>query len=233
MRRVIPAAFVVVALLYLALALSYDERRMIGDEKGWDPGPRALPLATGALMLVLGIYLAAREGKSRARSAALPPAVVRLVVFTVVLCCLYVALFRAVGFVLATALLLYLLFFFYREQDVRPGLLAPCLKGLAGSLALTLAVYTTGKAVTRALFAYGRSSGRALLADRTFGAGAALLAAAFVFMLVLLALKAKRGKGPLDRLSVSVLTAAAMTESLYVVFRQVFLVALAPGLLWW
>lgn len=233
MRRTIPTALAVLALLYLALALSYDARRMIGDEKGWDPGPRAVPLATGALMLVLGVSLAVREWKSPPRSGRLPPAVARLIVLTVVLCCLYVALFRAVGFVLATTLLLYLLFFFYHAQDVRFGLLASCLTGLAGSLALTLALYTIGKVVSRALFAWGRASGRALLADRTFGAGAALLAAAFVFVLLILALKAKRGGRPLDWLSVSVLTAAAMTESLYIVFRQVFLVALAPGLLWW
>ena len=123
MKRIIPLAFIVLAVLYLALAFSFEARRMIGDEKGWDPGPRALPIAMGAAMLGLATYLVFRAGNAPGTSTPVSVPASRLIVLTAALSTLYIAGFRLVGFVLATASLLYLLFFFNSMRDVRLKLL--------------------------------------------------------------------------------------------------------------
>jgi hypothetical protein len=234
MRRIIPVAFIVLSVLYLAWAFTLDERRMIGDEEGWDPGPRALPVAMGALMLGLSTHLAFRGWKAPAAPASVPTPAVRLMLLTAALTSLYIASFRVLGFVLATTGLLYLLFFFNSMQDVRVRLLPSCLAGLAACASLTLILYTAGRWVSRALPAYGRSIGQAVLTDRTLGAGASFLAVAALFVATVALSRAIRGaRSPLGRIPIAVLTAAGMTEGLYIVFGQVFLVRLAPGLLYW
>lgn len=237
MKRIIPLAFIVLAVLYLALAFSFEARRMIGDEKGWDPGPRALPIAMGAAMLGLATYLALRAWNAPTASAASAPVPVpaaRLIVLTAALSTLYIAGFRLLGFVLATASLLYVLFFFNSRQDVRLRLLPSCLGGLAATAALTVLLYTAGKWVSRALPAFGRRIGSAVLADRTLGAGVSFFAVAALFVALVALYKAIRGtRSPLGPTPVAVLTAAALTEGLYIVFRQIFLVSLAPGLVRW
>jgi hypothetical protein len=234
MKRTIPLAFIVLAVLYLALTFSFEDRRMIGDEKGWDPGPRALPVAMGAAMLGLATYLAFRAGNAPATSTPVSVPASRLIVLTAALTSLYIAGFRLLGFVLATASLLYLLFFFNSMQDVRLKLLPRCLAGLAACVTLTVLLYTAGKWVSRALPAFGRSIGSAVLADRTLGAGVSFLAVTALFVALVALCKAIRGaRLPLGRIPVAVLTAAALTEGLYIVFRQIFLVSLAPGLVRW
>jgi hypothetical protein len=234
MKRAVPLAFVVIAVLYLALAFSFEDRRMIGDEKGWDPGPRALPVAIGALMLGISAYLTFRGWKAPAASASVPGPAMRLIVLTAVLTSFYIAVFRFLGFVLATTVLLYLLFYFNSMQNVRLKLLPSCMAGLAASTALTLILYSVGKWVSRALLAYGRSIGSTVLADRTLAAGISFLAVTALFVVVVLISKAiRRARSSPGRIPVAILTAAAMTEGLYIVFRQIFLVSLAPGLILW
>jgi len=234
MKRIIPLAFIVLAVLYLALAFGFEDRRMIGDERGWDPGPRALPIAMGAAMLGLASYLTLRAWNAPTTSTPVSVPAARLIVLTAVLTSLYIAGFRLLGFVLATASLLYLLFFFNARQDVRLRLLPSCLGGLAATAALTMFLYTAGKWVSRALPAFGRSIGSAVLADRTLGAGVSFLAVAALFVALVTLYKAIRGaRSPLGPTPVAVLTAAALTVGLYIVFRQIFLVSLAPGLVRW
>ena len=234
MNRILLAAFLAASLFFLVMAFGMDERRMTGDEQGWDPGPRALPVATGGLMLGLTIYLMLRTWNAPQLSKPVAPASCRLVVFAIGLSVLYILIFIPLGFILATTSLLYLLFHFNFKLDLRRDLLAGCLKGWGAGLALSLVLYSVGRWTSRALFFYGRSSGQVLLADRSFGAGASLVAVSAVFLLAIFILKRKSGRRlPLGRTSLSVLTAAGLTEGLYIVFQQLFLVELASGLLGW
>jgi hypothetical protein len=234
MNRILLTAFLAASLFFLVLALTLDERRMSGDEQGWDPGPRALPVATGGLMLGLTIYLMLRTWNTAPASKQVEPAARRLVLFAIGLSVLYILVFIPLGFVLATTSLLYLLSWFNFKLDLRRDLLAGCLKGWAAGLGFSLVLYTIGRWVSSGLFFYGRSSGQALLADRSFGAGASLLAVSAVFLLAIFIMKRRRGRGlPLGRTSLSVLTAVGLTEGLYIVFQQLFLVELASGLLGW
>lgn len=233
MNRILLAAFLAASLLFLALALTLDDRRMSGDEQGWDPGPRALPIAAGGLMLGLTVYLMLRSWNAPSNSKPLARPARRLVLFAIALTVIYILVFIPVGFIPATASLLYLLAYFNFKLDFRRDLLAGCLKGWGACLAFSLGLYGAGKWTSRALFFYGRSSGQALLADRSFGAGASLLAVGAVFLLAIFVLKRRNGSAPLGRSSLSVLTAAGLTEGLYIVFQQLFLVELASGLLGW
>jgi hypothetical protein len=232
--RVIPLVFIVVSLLYLAFSFSLESRRMIGDEQGWDPGSRALPVAMGLLMLTLSVYLAFREGRRGAQTEASTAAGPRRLVFlTIGLSVLYIVSFVPLGFVLSTQVLMYTLVFFNEKQDVTAAALPSFAAGLFGGLAGVLVVYSAGRLVTRGLFFLGRARGLPLLANRSFAALIALAVTALMFFLLLLAIRPSR-QSPAVRVPVrAALVAAGTTEILYLVFRQVFFVSLTRGVISW
>ena len=118
-RRIIPLVFLVVSLLYLAFSFSLEQYRMIGDERGWDPGSRALPIAMGFLMLGVSIYLIAVETAKEQKEHAVPAGARSLILLMIVLSVLYILVFRALGFILSTAVLLFTLIHFNRQENVR------------------------------------------------------------------------------------------------------------------
>ncbi|GAF82731.1 unnamed protein product, partial [marine sediment metagenome] len=86
---------------------------MIGDEMGWDPGSRAMPIGIGFLMLGVSIYLFFKERKSGEEEITLDFASKKLIIITIMLSILYILFFRFVGFVLSTNILLFALIYFY------------------------------------------------------------------------------------------------------------------------
>jgi hypothetical protein len=234
--RVIPLVFTVVSLLYLAFSFSLESRRMIGDEQGWDPGSRALPVAMGLLMLTLSVYLAFREGRrpAQARTQALVTTGPRRLVFlTIGASVLYIALFVPLGFVLSTHLLVYTLVYFNEKQDVTAAALPGFAAGLFGGLSFVLALYSLGRLITRSLFLFGRSRGSALLTNRSLAALVVLAVAALLFLLLLLTIRPRRRPTAVRIPLRAVLVASGTTELLYLVFKQVFFVGLARGVIPW
>jgi len=234
MRRIIPIAFILASLLYLLLSFSLEQKRMIGDELGWDPGPRALPLGTGLLMLGLSLYLLFKEWKAAPAAKVGDPAILRLIVLTLIVTVLYIVAFKPVGFILATALFLFTLGYFNYKQDVRLAMTADFIKGLAGCAAFTLFVYSAGKWVTRFFFTLGRQTRQQLFTGRVFAAGVSLaVCVLFLFLAVFLLKRLRGGRASLSKSAVSALTATGTTEILYICFKQLFLVSLASGLIFW
>ena len=232
-RRASAAVFVVLSLLYIAFALSVEQRRMIGDDRGWDPGSRALPLGAGAVMLAASLFLVVRERAPAGDRERLPTPSRRLIALAIVVSLLYVFAFRAVGFVLGTNLLLLTLITFNTEGDVRIAFVPRFAAAVGVGTAFVLVIYTLGRLITRSLFFTGRRMSSDLLQAPVFTAAVSLAAVAVVFLAIVLGVRRRLPVGPARRLLDTMLTAAGTTELLYLVFRQVFLVRLAQGLVRW
>jgi hypothetical protein len=232
-RRIIPLVFLAVSLLYLAFSFSLEQHRMIGDERGWDPGSRALPIAMGFLMLGLSIYLILRETAGKQEEQAVVPAARKLILLTIVLSVLYILSFRALGFILSTAVLLFTLIYFNYQESIRLKLLPVYFLGLISSTAFVLLIYTAGRFITRSFFYLGRARGCELFTSKVFSAFVVLLFAAVLFTVLLVFFRKIVNKEKIRSMLVAGLMAAGVTEGLYLVFKQIFLVNLARGVVFW
>jgi hypothetical protein len=232
-RRVIPLVFLVVSLLYLAFSFSLEQYRMIGDERGWDPGSRALPIAMGFLMLGLSTYLVLRETTKEQEEQAVSSGARKLILLTIVLSVLYILAFRLLGFILSTAILLFTLIYFNYHENVRLKLLPRFSVGLISSTVFVLLIYTAGRFITRSLFYLGRVRGYELFTSKVFSAFVVLLFAAVLFALLLVFFRKTVNKAETRSMLIAGLMAAGVTEGLYLVFKQIFLVNLARGIVFW
>ncbi|UCF99724.1 MAG: tripartite tricarboxylate transporter TctB family protein [Spirochaetaceae bacterium] len=232
-RRVIPLVFLVVSLLYLAFSFSLEQYRMIGDERGWDPGSRALPIAMGFLMLGLSIYLILNETAKEQAEGSVPAGARNLILLTLIMSVLYILVFRTLGFILSTAVLLFTLIYFNYQENVRLRLLPRFAVGLAASAAFGLLIYTAGRFITRGLFFLGRARGYELFTSKVFSAFVVLLAVSALFAGLLVSFRRTVNRSEFRSMLVAGLVSAGVTEGLYLVFKQIFLVNLARGIVFW
>lgn len=232
-RIIIPIVFIFFSLLYIILSFSIEQRKMIGDETGWDPGSRAMPIGIGFLMLGVSIYLFFKERKSGEEEITLDSASKKLIILTIVLSILYILFFRFVGFILSTNVLLFTLIYFYYKRDIKWNMTQNFSIGLFLSIGLMILFYSIGRFTTRFLFLIGRSSNLEIFSGRLFITGVTFLVLLFIFFTMLLlfrkAIKNKNFRIPL----LSGFIAIGTTEFIYIVFKQVFWVSLAKGLIFW
>lgn len=233
-KRVIPLVFFVVAILYLAFGFSLEQRRMIGDEKGWDPGSRAMPIGTGFLILGLSVYLVLKEATSdKAEEKPLDAGAVKLIGLTLTLSVLYICSFRYVGFVLSTNLLLFTLIYFNYQKDITWRMIPRFLTGAVASSGFLLLLYSLGRYITRSLLIMGKQSKIEMLTNRLAITGITFVVLAVIF-LVILGVVTKRLKTEHDQsLIPAIFVAVGGTEFLYLVFKQIFWVSLAKGVVFW
>jgi len=125
---------ILLASLLIFYAFTLEQQRMIGDEAGHDPGSRALPLGSGIVMLIAGLYDLGKQlrtgQKPRMQQEKVPSqgagqgtrAKRMLFWGTLFGSILYLLLLERVGFLILTTLFLYFLFFFYgREGEKEKG----------------------------------------------------------------------------------------------------------------
>ena len=225
------------ALLIIVYGFSLEQRRMIGDEEGHDPGSRALPLAAGAVMLAAGLYEVFRPSAGSAERSGGEKG--GPVLFLVTLGCAgaYVLLLEPVGFILLTTLFMYVLFVVYgravlADADLR---LRAALLGSGAAALFAAVLYTAGRLVSRELFYLGRSAGIEFLASRTGSVMIFVLLAGLIFFPAW-RIVFRRGKKRTAEKNVilhAIFLSAAATLFLYVVFRMMFRVNFPAGLLFW
>jgi hypothetical protein len=207
---------------------------MIGDERGWDPGSRAMPISTGFLLLGLSIYLALKEGISiKDEEKSLDPRSVKLISLTITLAIFYILCFRYVGFILSTNILLFTLIYFNYKQDITWRMLPKFLFGIIVSSGFILLLYSLGRYITRFLFLLGKRSNIHILTNRLFFTGITFILLTIIFLLTLFIFKSIFKKEHSIILFTSVYIATGMTEFLYLVFKQIFWVSLAKGVIYW
>lgn len=242
-KRVIPLVFLFFSLFYLVFAFSMEQRRMIGDQQGWDPGSRAIPLGTGFIMLGFSIYLTFSSRREKEEEKSPDRETRNLVILSILLPVLYIVVFRYIGFILLTSVMLFTLVFFYYRKGIFFRDLGRYLLGLILTILLTLTVYTAGRFVTRFMIRYGKRVSSKLLAGRMFTSLVVLIILAAILLLVSLLYKRlwreragrrnSRQEEIGSKVFISVVTASAITEILYLVFRQIFWVSLARGIIFW
>ena len=251
------AGMVLAASLLIFYSLTLEQRRMIGDEAGHDPGSRALPLGSGLVMLIAGIYDLGKRLRTPKKQERIEVSRPEGGLFwgTVVGCILYLLLLEGVGFLILTTLFLYLLFFFYskeaekgkgaenttktrQEGEESKGRGAEKDKsdtptGLAaGVLACVLVAlcYIAGRIVSRELFYWGRSMGSPVLASRTVSVLVFLLMSGSIYLGALLF--GRRIPFWKERsVKWSMALSVGTTLILFIVFRMIFRVVLPLGIL--
>ncbi len=190
---------------------------------------------------------------SRSETAADPRATLRLSMLTVAVLAIYVAGFRQLGFVLTTSALLFTLTYYYQLGDVRLRAVHVLLRhGGLGVLA-TLVVFYLGVTALRWSRYFGRIWEVEILRNRAFTAFLGVLLWAAVLLPVFLYVKRRyldgvpreaeqaqeRGPSEINERGVVYRTAAwralmiavPTTLLLYLVFQQLFRVALPLGVL--
>ena len=254
------AGMVLAASLLIFYSLTLEQRRMIGDELAHDPGSRALPLGSGLVMLIAGLYdlgKRLRTPKKQERTKA-SRTEGNLFWGTLVGSILYLFLLERVGFLILTTLFLYLLFFFYNkeaekgkgaENTMKAGqrgeggkrpeaekdtpLLPHTQTGLAaGVLACVLVAlgYIAGRIVSRELFYWGRAMGSPLLASRTVSVLVFLLTSGSIYLGALL-FGRRIAFFKVRSVEWSVALSVGTALVLFIVFRMIFRVALPLGIL--
>jgi len=233
-KRVIPIFFIIIALLYIIFSFTVEERKMIGDVRGWDPGSRAIPIGIGLIMLATSIYLSRKE-KSPPGQDRKPhdPGIRKLTILTILLCIFFILFFRFLGFIISTHIFLFSLIFLYYKRDIRWSLIPEFSIGLLICTGVMIAFYSIGRFISRYLFLLGRKSEILVLKSKLATAGVPLVILLILFTVLLIILKnpIKRGKYRVPL--IAGFSAIGITEFLFIVFRQIFLVSLVKGFVFW
>jgi len=233
-KRVIPVAFIVASLLYIMFSFTVEQRTMIGDVKGWDPGSRAMPIGIGFIMLTASVYLACKERRSPGREEERQePSTIKLVVLTILLSTFYILCFRFLGFIIATHILLFTLIYFNYKQDIRWNMIPVFFLGLLISTSAMVLFYSIGRYISRYLFLLGRRLDVAVLKGKIFTAGLPFVVLLVVFALLLLLLSKAMKREKYHIPLVAGFAAIGVTEFLFIVFKQIFWVSLVKGLTFW
>ncbi len=245
-----PLAWLVFSLWYLIFAFSIEARRMPADREGWDPGSNAVPVGLGIIMVVVSLYLVLSDrGTLRTNQPAAEVAgpatpvssretdgndraLRRLTVLTLVVTAIYILIFRWSGFVLSTTALMVTLTFFFSRGDTHLADLPRFGMTLGATALVTVALYSLGRWIIRWTQYYGRTLDIELFRNRLFTALLALAAWALV-VAPAMAIARRRGvrfNRPGTRAAV---VSAVTTLGLYLVFQQIFRVALPGGWVAW
>lgn len=229
-RRIkpLPLVMTVLSALYLVYVVSSESTTLVADAVGGDPGGKVLPLAIAIFLLLGFLYMTITD---RGEGEKMEKSTLALFVLTLVLSVSYVLLVKSIGFVLLSTIVLYTLEYMYSTigEKRRP---IPALLGGAGTVALTAGFYTLMRLITKSISRAGRKG--SLPSVFTSGTLLAVISLIYVaalttiLILTLVKLLKKRGE---DRIANASIITFATVLTLYVVFRQFFLVALAPGLL--
>ncbi len=244
--RVMPLAWLAFSIMYLITMLSIEERRMPGAQ--WDPGSTALPLGVAVAMIVLAGLLVVRDtklpsapGQSDA-SAAEPEtaedlATRRLTIATGIITIGYILIFRQIGYVVSTTLLVFLLTYWYQLGNVSLSSVGVLIKYTAGSVVTGAVSFAIGVWLLAWVRYFGRIWEVDILRNRTFAAflglvfWSALLVPLFRFMIR----RAPAGDSKADAQSRAargaLILSVATTLLVYLIFQQVFRVSLPEGIL--
>ena len=226
--KILPLVMTVLSALYLVYVLSSEDTTLVADAVGGDPGGKLIPTMIAIFMTLGFLYITIKE---RSEGAKMEKETVFLFAVTALLAIIYVLLTKTVGFVILTTLVLYTLEYLYSTiGEKRKG--CEALVGGASTLVVTVLFYTLMRLITKTLSRLARGGViPSIFSKATVGAVVSIVFVLAVIILLSFTVgKALRRKG-LGRVGDASLITFSTVLILYVVFKQFFLVALAPGLL--
>lgn len=223
-----PAVMTVLSALYLVYVRASEDTVLAADAVGGDPGGKLLPTIMAIFLFAGFLYLTIKErpdGKREEKET------VSLFLITLGISLVYLLLLKPVGFVLMSAVLLFLLEYLYTTIDA-PRSWKQGVFGGAAAVAVTAAAYLLMRFLTKTLLRLAHSGALPELFGSTVFNGliSLLLISALTVVLALTVCRLLKKKG-MDKLSNAALITFAVILFLYVIFKQFFNVNLAPGLL--
>lgn len=229
-QSILPIGLLVFAAGYIAFVYSQPNQRMAGDSFGYDPGGQLMPLAAAAVLVATALWELMRNWSHREDRSGQETAPLWLLFTNLALIVAFIALFRPLGFILTTSLMLYVMIALNlrsagQQLDVRQ-----LVAGFAGCAAYAVALYSLIRGVVRLCFIGAREYGLVFLREPTVQA---------ILIMAVLSLALLAAGVILPRLTRhKVLTAilqstVGITLAVYVIFRLLFLVQLPAGLLTW
>ncbi len=255
-----PLAWLVFSIAYLLFSLTIEERRMPGGDwdpgsAALPTGVAVVMIACSAYLVLKENVVGARDSKKRrAVNGESSPgetrgrlfgATERLIIMTVLLLSAYVLSFRTVGFVITTTVMLLMLTYFYSLGDVRWEPAFKFAKPLGLTTVFTVLVFHLGVTALRWTRYFGRIWELDLLRSRPVSAliGLVLWAVLLLPMFLYIRPKLRRRREAASEagaladaaqhraLSRAMILSVITTLALYLVFQQLFRVALPMGVL--
>ncbi|MCG8508019.1 MAG: tripartite tricarboxylate transporter TctB family protein, partial [Rhodospirillales bacterium] len=110
LRQMVPLGFLIAALGYIAFVFSLETSTMIGDVFSYDPGGRIIPLLAALVLAAASLRLVISERATAPQEADRSAHL--LVLANIGLSILFIALFRPLGFVISTGLMMFFLILF-------------------------------------------------------------------------------------------------------------------------
>lgn len=228
----LPLVMTIVSFLYFLYVVSSGNTKMVGDEIGGDPGGMILPLVLSIFMFLgfLYITLKERQAMKKKESTDIGP----IFIITLVSAILYVLLHSLLGFVLCSSLMIFVLLAVYQSMDVVKISVKKYFLGATATLLYTLVVYSIFRYVTRTLLSLGRRGQLPALFGNSNVTACISLVIVIAFLLILIFVLYRKTKGEDKKILVlSGIISYASTLFLYIIFKQFFLVSLAPGIINW
>lgn len=230
-RKTVPIAMLAFSLAYFPYLVAQGNSKMIGDEIGGDPGGFLLPAFLAGFMLLGALYLLFVD-KTPEKAGLAPRAGARFY-FAVISGTLYAVLFSRLGFIVSSSLLVFTLSFIASlDSPIRKNFV-PLISGLACTVAFTVGYYSLGRAITRSLFQVGRTTSFTIASAPFFVFSANILALGLILYLAARIAQRTKAGSMLRKVAAIGLVTAGSVEFLFLVFRQLFLVNLARGIITW
>ncbi len=230
-RKTVPIAMLIFSLAYFPYLLAQGNSKMIGDEIGGDPGGFLLPAFLAGFMFLGALYLLFLD-KTPGKTGEVPRAGARFYC-AIVSGVLYVLLFSKLGFMISSTLLVFALSFIASiDTPIRKNL-APLSAGLAGTLAFTIGFYSLGRFMTRNLFLIGRTTSFTIASAPFFVFSVNIIVLGLLLYCSTRIVQRMKPGSMLHMVAVLGLVTAGSVEFLFLVFKQLFLVNLARGIITW
>ncbi|MCQ2398375.1 MAG: tripartite tricarboxylate transporter TctB family protein [Sphaerochaetaceae bacterium] len=223
--KMLPLVMTVLSALYFIYVFASEETAMNADSVGGDPGGKFLPYVMAVFMFFGFLYITLKERPDGKKTDAGDRNL-----FLITLCegVLYIAFSKVAGFLILTVILLYSLIYLYTTIGEKRSAKQACAGG-AVTLSVTVAVYFLFRYVSKLLMRLGRQGILPMFKSSTAAAVVALvIVAGFTVLLSLTVCRKLKAKG-FNRVADAGIVTFATVLFLYIVFKQFFLVALAPG----
>lgn len=228
LNLLLPFFFFLFSISYLLFILSLGSTTMIGDNYNYDPGGSVIPITAAIILGLASICLMVTNRSQEDESKGDTPVV--LVFCNIAISIIFIAIFRPVGFLLSTGIVLYILILlnlFAEDKEItkKSGIL-----WLSLTVFYLVLMYTVLRGLIKTSFWLARHFEWIVFREPAVQAG--LVAVVLSLLVYLIGRGLKRVFKSSDIVAL-IQTSVATTLSIYVVFRLMFLVQLPTGLLTW
>lgn len=238
-RKKLPLVFIFISALDIIYVVSLGNTYMLGDEIGGDPGGMLIPLTIGILMFLLSTYIWLTEA-NEIKNKKMEKSDKELFIITTITAVLYVVMQRVLGFILSTSICMYILFFAYQNNGLKKDKIGLFFSGMGIMEIELLIIYTLGRIVTRYLIIQSKMNNIPLwLSSSPF--------IIFINLIILIAILVLHTKiknkifnninSDNNELFVSINKACVITITsitiFYLIFKQLFLVNVISGIIFW